>query len=267
MSSYNRPTAWQEAYAAQYDRSATTTTGNSPAAPPGAFNYRNSSHQQYGSNVAASSSLTHRSNQQSTFIQPAGQEAVLPHRHLKNGFEQEFGVDNIAAPPPDFSQMPMAARQAVYNTLPLHEQKKQEAWAQLQLKSVGVCAIGWIFKRGAHGYRCFTGIGNHYVSDQLLTEGRGGYYQQEIDYFNDDFVVGEEFWSGPWYKQGRNMVRRTPRGIVAGNYIPGQELGIVPLSGTDVDILRYAQMYDLREREVQKLRDEAKKGRGMFGGR
>jgi hypothetical protein len=71
----------------------------------------------------------------------------------------------------------MAARQTKINALSPDERAKQEEWAQRQLTmNTGQCVAGsgWYRYRDERGYRCDGGV--HYVSDELLAEGKGGYF-------------------------------------------------------------------------------------------
>ncbi|KAF8848022.1 hypothetical protein BDZ45DRAFT_301194 [Acephala macrosclerotiorum] len=67
----------------------------------------------------------------------------------------------------------MARRQILIKTLPAAEQKKQEKWAQTQLKlnSSSNCPAGLVWIRYKDGYRCLGG--GHMVTDKLLAEGKG----------------------------------------------------------------------------------------------
>lgn len=73
----------------------------------------------------------------------------------------------------------MASRQTKMESLPPQEREKQEKWAQGQLsKNAGSCVMGFGFYRLPGGYHCAKQIGNHAVSDELLAEGKGGFYQR-----------------------------------------------------------------------------------------
>jgi hypothetical protein len=65
----------------------------------------------------------------------------------------------------------MASRQTKYDTLPEKEKKKQNDWAQTKLS--GVCPAGYDWLRVPGGYNCDAG--NHWMTDELLAEGRHGY--------------------------------------------------------------------------------------------
>jgi hypothetical protein len=67
----------------------------------------------------------------------------------------------------------MASRQIQYETLTLPERKKQEEWAQKKLEELGTCPADFKWLRVPGGYNCSAG--NHWMTDAMVTEGRGGY--------------------------------------------------------------------------------------------
>ncbi|KAH6680969.1 hypothetical protein B0J14DRAFT_579716 [Halenospora varia] len=67
----------------------------------------------------------------------------------------------------------MAAQQLRYDSLSANEKQKQEQWVQGHLKRICPARYGW--RREGKGYRCQAS--NHYVTDQLVAEGKGGYLQ------------------------------------------------------------------------------------------
>jgi len=88
----------------------------------------------------------------------------------------------------------MAARQTKFNSLAPAEKEKQEKWAQTQLQqNAGKCKVGfgW-FRVLSDGYIC--GGGSHMVTDELLVEGKGGYYTFG-SYKRDKSIA----WDGPLY--------------------------------------------------------------------
>jgi hypothetical protein len=90
----------------------------------------------------------------------------------------------------------MAERQTKIETLPKDERAKQEEWAFEQLKSLeGTCSSGFNWRRIPNGYRCHGG--QHLVTDQLLSEGRGGYYSSPGN--AGRYWRGTPIWEGPWY--------------------------------------------------------------------
>ena len=102
----------------------------------------------------------------------------------------------------------MAARQTQYATLSKVEQKKQDEWAQDQLKeNAGNCPAGFTWYRVENGYRCFGG--GHKVTDELLGEGRGGYLIRGCEIVLDEHGRPERNehghftpkveWCGPFY--------------------------------------------------------------------
>ena len=73
----------------------------------------------------------------------------------------------------------MGSRQTKIESLPPKERAEQEAWAQEQLQqNAGVCVAGFAWYRIEGGYRCHGG--NHMVADELLAEGKGGYYCRKL---------------------------------------------------------------------------------------
>ena len=71
----------------------------------------------------------------------------------------------------------MTSRQTRIESLPPSERAAQEIWAHEQLKHFdGTCAAGYDWYRVKGGYRCEGG--RHFVSDELLAEGKGGCYSR-----------------------------------------------------------------------------------------
>ncbi|KAE9373879.1 hypothetical protein N431DRAFT_284228, partial [Stipitochalara longipes BDJ] len=68
----------------------------------------------------------------------------------------------------------MASRQTRIDALSPEQRKKQEDWAQTQLRLSGVCIGGFKWDRVTGGYRCKNK--KCLVTDELLAEGRGGFY-------------------------------------------------------------------------------------------
>ena len=93
----------------------------------------------------------------------------------------------------------MASRQPLIDTLLLDERKKQEAWAQTQLKLSGTCVAGFAWNRvkGGGGYIC-QGT-SHMVTDELIAEGKGGYYQNDYLALPDKVNKVPKHWAGPNY--------------------------------------------------------------------
>ena len=78
-----------------------------------------------------------------------------------------------------------ASRQTQYNSLGRAERKRQDKWARKQLKNkYARCRNGFKWDREPWGYRCRGGY--HMVTDELLAEGLGGYYEGQ-------------YWNGPIY--------------------------------------------------------------------
>ncbi|KAH8757788.1 hypothetical protein BGZ57DRAFT_722867, partial [Hyaloscypha finlandica] len=68
----------------------------------------------------------------------------------------------------------MASRQTMYDFLSPEEQKFQEDWAQEKINQMRPCPAGLWWDRIPGGYAC-TG-GHHWMSDELLAKGEGGWY-------------------------------------------------------------------------------------------
>jgi hypothetical protein len=103
---------------------------------------------------------------------PPTEKAPLPSG-LDPSRRQPF--DNIS-PKTAFTSshdITMATRQIRYETLPPHEQKKQEEWAQKKAQKLGPCPMGFEWERVSGGYNCSAG--NHWITDALLAEEKGGF--------------------------------------------------------------------------------------------
>jgi hypothetical protein len=83
----------------------------------------------------------------------------------------------------------MAQRQTHYNNMSAQEQAEQEYWTQEQLRNNEICVAGFAWRRQENGYQCMGGT--HFTTDELLAEGRRGYYQKNL------FRPGH--WIGPKY--------------------------------------------------------------------
>jgi hypothetical protein len=66
----------------------------------------------------------------------------------------------------------MASRQTRIKTLAPEDRRKQEKWAQDQIKVTGACPENFLWIRNDTGYECAGG--SHHIPDELLAEGRGG---------------------------------------------------------------------------------------------
>jgi hypothetical protein len=67
----------------------------------------------------------------------------------------------------------MASRQTDYELLAPQEQKKQEEWAQKKMAEMGQCPADFKWIRVPGGYNCDAG--NHWITDALVAEGKGGF--------------------------------------------------------------------------------------------
>ena len=68
----------------------------------------------------------------------------------------------------------MATRQTKYDQLPPKEQEVQEEWAQRKIAETAPCIAGFLWLRVPGGYNCTAGL--HWMTDDQLAEGRGGFY-------------------------------------------------------------------------------------------
>ncbi|ESZ97780.1 hypothetical protein SBOR_1789 [Sclerotinia borealis F-4128] len=98
--------------------------------------------------------------------------------------------------PPDAKSMfktqhdvDMALRQVRYQSMTHDEKKKQDEWVRNFIQHAGPCPAGFSWERVKYGYACNGG--NHLCTDDLLAEGKGGYYFGTLD-------AG---WWGPIYNR------------------------------------------------------------------
>jgi hypothetical protein len=102
--------------------------------------------------------------------------------------------------PPTTCPLPHGALQPLYPTLTHRQQKDQDAWAQTELSKT---CPGKAWARTTNGYICGNGL--HFVSDTLLSEGKGRFYRKD---------GARKWWKWPSY--GRGCVRkRESAGVVA----------------------------------------------------
>ncbi|KAH6680970.1 hypothetical protein B0J14DRAFT_503509, partial [Halenospora varia] len=71
----------------------------------------------------------------------------------------------------DYDQK-MASKQINYHTLQGNEKIEQDRWVRNYMDAAGTCPMGVRWIRHGAGYLCAGK--NHYVSDQLIAEGRAG---------------------------------------------------------------------------------------------
>jgi hypothetical protein len=100
----------------------------------------------------------------------------------------------------------MAQRQLRIETLNRQEREEQERWAQEQLMLRGACIRGFQWVRVEGGYMCAGE--NHAVTDELLAEGKGGYYVR--DYLRDPRETIK--WLGPVHS--REECEQLERGLL-----------------------------------------------------
>jgi hypothetical protein len=97
----------------------------------------------------------------------------------------------------------MATRQLKYDSLSRQDRYEQEKWAQKQLAK-NTCAMGFVWAREIGGYRCHPpeslGEGNHFVTDELLAEGKGRQYYKLMfqDSLTGSLLLPDgSLWNGP----------------------------------------------------------------------
>ncbi|QSZ37720.1 hypothetical protein DSL72_008819 [Monilinia vaccinii-corymbosi] len=68
----------------------------------------------------------------------------------------------------------MASKQVRYQEMNHEEKKKQDQWVSNFIKDAGPCPAGFSWERVRDGYVCNGG--NHFCTDEVLAEGKGGFY-------------------------------------------------------------------------------------------
>jgi hypothetical protein len=104
----------------------------------------------------------------------------------------------------------MATRQTAYSTLSPAEQAKQNTWAQSMINRSIQCPQGYDWNRNQQnqGYQCAGG--HHFVTDELLREGKGGVL----------LIQGGSThpWWGPYYPDPQNPERLVYGGSQTGHH-------------------------------------------------
>ncbi|KAA8563753.1 hypothetical protein MFRU_024g00580 [Monilinia fructicola] len=133
--------------------------------------------------------------QQHSTLQRDGQ-GFSPHRHtsanqntLLYRDQQSFSslrqpslirASATSAPPDARSRfktqhdVDMASKQVRYQEMNHEEKKKQDQWVSDFIKYAGPCPAGFSWERVREGYVCNGG--NHFCTDEVLAEGKGGFY-------------------------------------------------------------------------------------------
>ncbi|KAF7935246.1 uncharacterized protein EAE97_008153 [Botrytis byssoidea] len=88
----------------------------------------------------------------------------------------------------------MASQQVRYQEMTYEEKKKQDEWVRNFIVYAGPCPAGFGWERVKYGYVCNGG--NHLCTDDLLAEGKGGFYSGTLD-------AG---WWGPVYDPDRRLL-------------------------------------------------------------
>lgn len=120
--------------------------------------------------------------------------------NLPSKLDGSSNADKIATKTIFTSQrdIEMATRQTKYDQLPPKEQEVQEEWAQRKIAETGPCPAGFVWIRVPGGYNCAAG--SHWMTDEQLAEGRGGFYkrnyEQDIQQWMDN--------GGSWLSFRRN---------------------------------------------------------------
>lgn len=112
----------------------------------------------------------------------------------------------------------MASRQKHYNSLSESHRKEQEEWAQEQLRPQGpasefACPNDFGFYRIPFGYRCYGS--QHMITDELLAEGKGGYYVTFTGPMFGHHPKETPKWKGPMYGKYNIMA---PSPVIHGGY-------------------------------------------------
>lgn len=94
----------------------------------------------------------------------------------------------------------MAVKQASYDKLPEKEKKEQDDWVNSKLPSLGLCPQNFNWNRSKGGYHCAGG--NHFLTDELITEGKRGVWNVPLD-LDGKWAV---YW-GPYYPDPCNENR------------------------------------------------------------
>jgi hypothetical protein len=92
----------------------------------------------------------------------------------------------------------MASRQTRIASLSPKEREKQEAWVESHLATLpGLCPVGFKWKRvdELKGYQCVAG--NHLITDELISEGRGRYKANISEFQGRDVAWYMLEWSDP----------------------------------------------------------------------
>lgn len=96
----------------------------------------------------------------------------------------------------------MASQQVRYHEMNYEEKKKQDEWVSNFIVYAGPCPAGFSWERVKYGYVCNGG--NHLCTDDLLAEGKGGFYMGTLD-------AG---WWGPIYDSGNHLRLQYAKNIV-----------------------------------------------------
>jgi hypothetical protein len=170
--------------------------------------------------------IKRRKEQEPEAEAPTERETIVKSQH---GFElsrREEGpqvVDDHASLLRTQHDQEMAQRQLRIEALSRGEREEQERWAQAQLMLRGSCHRGFQWIRVPGGYRCEGH--NHAVTDELLAEGRGGWYERDQVLFR---VRGIERWLGPVYSQEEmlQVAEEMARRAVLEGPVPGFHPGL-----------------------------------------
>ncbi|KAF7932357.1 hypothetical protein EAE99_003597 [Botrytis elliptica] len=153
-------------------------------------------------------------SQQHTLLQRDGQASSSrghtsgSHNHTQLNRDQQSSSSSrqpsmmraATTAPPDAKSMfksqhdiNMASQQVRYQEMNYEEKKKQDEWVRNFIVYAGPCPAGFSWERVKQGYVCNGG--NHLCTDDLLAEGKGGFYMGTLD-------AG---WWGPIYDAGNRL--------------------------------------------------------------
>ncbi|CZR50474.1 uncharacterized protein PAC_00347 [Phialocephala subalpina] len=147
----------------------------------------------------------------------------------------------------------MASRQTAINTMRGSERMKQERWAQSQLRQNGgsSCACGFIWIRIPDGYKCWAG--GHEVTDKLLEEGRGGWYEADMLHATMGRI-------GPHYGPDPRFADMTPAQLASERR---RQFGPMNLTEYNCRWLPEVRAMEKHQRSMESLAQRARKERGI----
>ncbi|KAI9641220.1 hypothetical protein NHQ30_010020 [Ciborinia camelliae] len=166
-------------------------------------------------NRSSSRASSSRPSQQYTTLQRDGQASTsrdqtwAHHNHTLLNRDQQSSSSSrqptimraaVTTAPPDAKSkfktqhdVDMASKQVRYQQMNHDEKKKQDEWVSDFIQHAGPCVAGFSWERVRDGYVCNGG--NHLCTDELLAEGKGGFY----------FGTLNMGWWGPVYESSAQI--------------------------------------------------------------